>query len=124
MKKEKKTTAKERANTSVGSRFPHLSASTHLESDIREDFLLTEREFGDKYRRGKQARLQEFENAENRMAVQFLTAQVERMSPIVEAIQRCAVQPRLCWMQLSELQSMSKKQKQYMVWLLLIFNAR
>ena len=86
MKKEKKTTAKERANTSVGSRFPHLSASTHLESDVREDFLLTEREFGDRYRRGKQARLQEFENAENQLAVQFLTAQVEHMSPIVEAL--------------------------------------
>jgi hypothetical protein len=90
MKKEKKTTAKDRANTSVGSRFPHLSASTHLESDIREDFLLTERAFGDKYRRGKQARLQEFENAENRMAVHFLTAQVEHMSPIVESLQRLA----------------------------------
>jgi hypothetical protein len=90
MKKEKKITAKDRANTSVGSRFPHLSASTHLESDVREDFLLTEREFGDKYRRGKQARLQEFENAENRLAVQFLAAQVEHMSPIVEALQRCA----------------------------------
>ena len=90
MKNEKKTTAKDRANTSVGSRFPHLSASTHLENDAREDFLLTEREFGDKYRRGKQARLQEFENAENRLAVQFLTAQVEHMSPIVEALQRCA----------------------------------
>ena len=90
MKKEKKTTAKDRANTSVGSRFPHLSASAHLENDVREDFLLTEREFGDKYRRGKQARLQEFENAENRLAVQFLTAQVEHMSPIVEALQRCA----------------------------------
>ena len=89
MKNEKKTTAKDRANTSVGSRFPHLSASTHLENDVREDFLLTEREFGDKYRRGKQARLQEFENAENRLAVQFLTAQVEHMSPIVEALQRC-----------------------------------
>jgi hypothetical protein len=90
MKKEKKTTAKDRANTSVGSRFPHLSASAHLENDVREDFLLTEREFGDKYRRGKQARLQEFENAENRLAVQFLTTQVEHMSPIVEALQRCA----------------------------------
>lgn len=90
MKKEKKTTAKDRANTSVGSRFPHLSASAHLENDVREDFLLTEREFGDKYRRGKQARLQEFENAENRLAVQFLTEQVEHMSPIVEALQRCA----------------------------------
>ena len=90
MKTEKKTTAKDRANTSVGSRFPHLSASAHLENDVREDFLLTEREFGDKYRRGKQARLQEFENSENRLAVQFLTAQVEHMSPIVEALQRCA----------------------------------
>jgi len=87
MKKEKKTTAKDRANTSVGSRFPHLSASTHLERDVREDFLMTEREFGEKYRRGKQARLQEFENAENRIAVQALAAHIEYLDPIVDALQ-------------------------------------
>ena len=88
MKKQtmKKLSAKELANEIVGSRFPLMSASPHLALDIREDFLLAEKAFGEKYRRGKQARLEELQNIENRLAVEHLSMEVEHLRPITDLL--------------------------------------
>ena len=88
MKKQikKKLSAKELANEIIGRRFPLMSASSYLALDIREDFLLTENAFGEKYRRGKQARLEELQNVENRLAVEHLSSEIEHMRPITDLL--------------------------------------
>ena len=88
MKKQikKKLSAKELANEIVGSRFPLMSRSSHLALDIREDFLLTKKAFGEKYRRGTQARLEELQNVENRLAVEHLSLEIEHMRPITDLL--------------------------------------
>ena len=88
MKKQikKKLSAKELANEIVGSRFPLMSRSSHLALDIREDFLLTKKAFGERYRRGTQARLEELQNVENRLAVEHLSLEIEHMRPITDLL--------------------------------------
>jgi hypothetical protein len=83
---EKKLSAKELANEIIGSRFPLMSGSSHLALDIREDFLLTKKAFGEKYRRGTQARLEELQNVENRLAVEHLSLEIEHMRPITDLL--------------------------------------
>ena len=78
--------AKVLANEIIGSRFPLMSGSSHLALDIREDFLLTKNAFGEKYRRGTQARLEELQNIENRLAVEHLSLEIEHMRPITDLL--------------------------------------
>ena len=86
MQTKKKLSAKDLANEIIGSRFPLMSGSSHLALDIREDFLLTEKAFGEKYRRGTQARLEELQNIENRLAVEHLSLEIEHTRPITDLL--------------------------------------
>ncbi len=70
----------------MSDRFPELANSPALDPSTVEDLLLTEAEFGAKYRRGRANREAELESQNTRIAFELLKQSQENTSQVLEEI--------------------------------------
>jgi len=75
------------ASAVISERFPLLSEQAGLVSNIRDDLVLTDTEFGKKYKRGKTARLEFLENMENRLQLAPLRAKLAHMEQLTTKLE-------------------------------------
>lgn len=63
-------------------RFPNLATSTAVGSDVEQDLVLTEAQFGSKYRKGKKKRLGELQTMETALHLEKLKGEIALLDQV------------------------------------------